>query len=139
MQSRAKVKKKAAKSTAGISREALRKEGLALAKEQAEVSKRVAAAVQQVAADVRIQRQQEEEAACRKRKQGAIGDLRMEMDSADPVRTSAIRTMIGKLYRENVAEFTAEFTAEFIVDIIDTDAPPAVSTTVATSALPGFA
>lgn len=124
-QSRASVKKAAAKIESAMKADAVRKEGLELAKGQAEVSKEVANAVKQVAADVRIQRQLEEENACRKRKRGAIGDLRMELEFADGARAQTIRFLIGKLCRKNVSDFTADFT----VASMDTDAPPAPATT----------
>lgn len=133
-QSRASVKKAAAKIESATKADAMRKEGLELVKGQAEVSKEVANAVKQVAADVRIQRQLEEENACRKRKQGAIGDLRMELEFADGARAQTIRSMIGKLCRKNVSDFTADFT----VASMDTDAPPACATTASVSAPAGF-
>lgn len=128
-QSRVKAKKKAAKIAAVTSAYAMKKEWMVLAREQTKVSKGVAEAMQQIATDVHIQRQLGEENACRKRKQGAIGDLRMELEFADQARAPAIRTMIGKVCRKHVSDFTADFT----VDDMDTDAPPAAATTASIS------
>lgn len=59
------------------------------------MSKGVAGAVQQEAAGVRTQRKLEKDNARRKRKQGAIDGLRVELECADPERALAIRSMFG--------------------------------------------
>lgn len=52
--------------------------------------------MQQVAADMRIQRELDEEHPCRKRKPGAIDDLPVEVEVAEPEHVRVLKAMIGK-------------------------------------------
>ena len=137
-QSRTKVKKEAAKIAAETLNQSVKQEGLLLAREQAAISKEVAAAVAQVAKDVHRGRELEEEAAQRKRKEGAISDLRGELGFLDPdePRAKFLRAEIGRLYRTPVTAFSVGLAG------VQTEPPAATSasTPVATqAALPSFA
>lgn len=108
--SRAKVRKRAAKTGVAASDESENKETERLVKQQYDLSKGVAEAVQQMAADIRIQRELDVEHACRKRKQGAISDQRVELEFAEPKRARVLKAMIGKIARMDVADFTSNIT-----------------------------
>ena len=128
-QSRAQVRKEGERLRQQESRDNRNKESMALLKEQARLSKNVAASVKQVADDVHAQRTLEEEEACRKRKAAAIGDLKGELEYCDPDDKDAIKAKIRDLYKKPATEFTAAKAGASSVSIV-----PSVATAPAGTA-----
>lgn len=108
-QSRASVKRKLAKEAAKESAEAARNEALRLAREQTALSKEVAQAVKNVAADVRLGRELDQEEACLKRKRAKIEDLKGELALLDPDfdvdRYEEVKADLKQVYRTPPSNF----------------------------------
>lgn len=83
---------------------------------------------------MRIQRELDEEHACKKRKQGAIIDLSVELEFSEPEHARVLEAMIDKIARMDVANFTANFNSANM----GMSAPSATSPPVAKPVLPRF-